>query len=78
MGMVVSVSDRLDSKAQSWRILFRKTLLENETAFVTVTEPETLIATAQSIDVADALAGSAIAGSVASKARGVRPGTVAS
>ena len=67
MGVVVSVSDKLDSKAQSWRILFRKTLLENETAFVTVTEPETLIATAQSIDVADALAGASIAGSVGSK-----------
>ena len=67
MGVVVSVSDKLDSKAQSWRILFRKTLLENETAFATVTEPETLIATAQSIDVADALAGASIAGSVGLK-----------
>ena len=67
MGVVVSVSDKLDTKAQSWRISFRKTLLENETAFATVTEPETLIATAQSIDVADALAGSSIAGSVGLK-----------
>jgi hypothetical protein len=49
------VSDRLDVKAQAWRVSFSKSPPKDQTVFMTVREPEILVATAQPIEVAEAL-----------------------
>jgi hypothetical protein len=67
MDAIVSVSDRLDIKAQAWRISFSESPPENQTVFMTVGEPQKLVATALSIEVADALADSAAVEAVESK-----------
>jgi hypothetical protein len=51
MDSIVSVSNRLDVKAQAWRISFSETPPEDETVFATITEPQRLVVTARSIEV---------------------------
>ena len=49
------VSDRLDIKAQAWRVSFSKSPPKDQTVFMTIREPEILVATARPIEVAEAL-----------------------
>jgi hypothetical protein len=67
MDAIVSVPDRLGIKAQAWRISFSELPPKNQTVFMTVNEPQKLVATAVSIEVADALADPALVETIASK-----------
>jgi len=60
------VSDRLELKAQAWRVSFSKSPPNDQTVFMTVREPEIVVATAQPIEVADALSESVVAEKVES------------
>jgi hypothetical protein len=52
------VSDRLDIKAQAWRVSFSKSPPKNQSVFMTIREPEIVVTTALPIEVAEALSGS--------------------
>jgi hypothetical protein len=53
--MDATVSDKLDIKAQAWRVSFSKSPPKDQTVFMTVREPEIAVATARPIEVAEAL-----------------------
>jgi hypothetical protein len=52
------VADKLDIKAKAWRVSFSKAPPKDQIVFMTIREPEIVVATAQPIEVAEALSAS--------------------